>query len=222
MGAEDDAKARQTVLSVLRHKSIAMVDFTIRKRRISPEVYQKVAKAIEDGKITVMVAPGMLPEGEAGRYIQALTLPDKSELYDLLVLRFAALEGTLPQQLKIAQVIVHECTHAAFDMLKTTGMNHLEHEAAAYVAGARFMVEAMMEKGGKPEKVKFTEKIETAAWNIALKQADGLDVPTDFYNALDLAILASPTYKADAKKAVTNDGVGRAWKLQPGPPPPVR
>jgi hypothetical protein len=222
MSAEDDAKAKQTVLTVLRHKSLAMVDFTINKRRISPEVYQKVAEAIEGDRITVMVAPNLLKDGEGGRYIQALTLPDKSELYDLLVLRFTAIEGNISQQMMAAQVIVHECTHAAFDLLKTKGMNHLEHEAAAYIAGARFVVEAMMEKGGKPEKVTFIQAIETAAWNIALKQAEGVDVPRNLYNALDVAILKSPTYAADAKKAVVNDGVGKTWKPAPGAPRPVR
>ncbi len=73
-----------------------------------------------------------------------------------------------------AQVIVHECTHAAFDLLKTKGMNHLEHEASAYIAGARFVVQAMRDKGGKPEKVTFTQAIESAAWAIALKQADAV------------------------------------------------
>lgn len=220
MSLEEDAKAKETVLAVLRHKSLAMVDFTISKRRISPEVYKKVAEAIEGDKITVMVAPHHLKDDVAGLYIPALTLPDKSELYDLLVLRFTKIEGSISQQMMAAQVIVHECTHAAFDLLKTKDMNHLEHEAAAYVAGARFVVEVMLEKGGKPEKVTFTQAIETAAWNIALKQADGVDVPRNLYNALDVAILKSPTYAADAKKAAVNDGVGKTWKLTP--PKPVR
>lgn len=220
MSAEEDAKAKETVLAVLRHKSLAQVDFTISKRRISPEVYKKVADAIEGDKITIMVNANLLKDGEGGRYFQALTLPDKSEIYDLLVLRFTSIEGNISQQMMAAQVIVHECTHAALDLLKSKGMNHLEHEAAAYIAGARFVVQAMLDKGGKPEKVKFTQAIELAAWDIALKQAEGSKVSVDLYNALDVAILKSPTYAEDAKKAVVNDGVGKAWKLVP--PKPVR
>ncbi len=94
-------------------------------------------------------------------------------------------------------------------------MNHLEHEAAAYVAGARYLVEEMMELGGHPEKVTFKEKIESVAWKIALLQADGEVVPTRLYNELDVAIMNNPTYKASAKKAAINDGVGRSWKPAP-------
>jgi hypothetical protein len=77
----------------------------------------------------------------------------------------------------------------------------------------------MLEMKGHPEKVKFVGKIEAAAWAIALKQSDGEDVPTDLFNALDVAIMNHPTYKADAKKEAINDGVGRAWK--PAPPKPA-
>lgn len=215
MGAEEDRKAKETVLAVLEHKSLNMVDFSISKRRISPELYQKVAKAIKDNKITVMVAPSMLPADVGGLYIPALTLPDKQELYDLLVLRSPTLGTSRDQKLKDAQVIVHECTHAGFDLLGTKEMNHLEHEAAAYVAGARYMIEEMLELGGHPEKVTFTGKIESAAWAIALKQSDGEEASTKLFNALDVAIMNHPTYKADAKKEAINDGVGRTWKPAP-------
>jgi hypothetical protein len=47
MSADEDAKAKETVLAVLKHKSLVQVDFTINKRRISPQVYKKVAEAIE-------------------------------------------------------------------------------------------------------------------------------------------------------------------------------
>ncbi len=121
MGAEDDRKAKETVLAVLEHKSLNMVDFSISKRRISPALYQKVAKAIKDGKITDIVAPGILPAETSGLYIPALTLADKSELYDLLVLRSPTLGTTRDERLKAAQLIVHECTHAGFDLMKTKG-----------------------------------------------------------------------------------------------------
>ncbi len=84
MSAEEDAKAKQTVLAVLKHKSLTKVDFTLKKRRISPEVYKKVADAIETDKIAVMVAPNLLKDDEGGLHPGA-DPADKSELYDLLV-----------------------------------------------------------------------------------------------------------------------------------------
>lgn len=212
MSAQDD-EAKKTVLAVLKHSALNMVDFKLNKRKINPDLFAKVVAAIERGDITVLALPGQLPAGTSGRYFPVLKMANDQEWYDVLVLGFTTLGTTVDQKMNAAQVIVHECTHAGFDLLKLKKMTHLEHEAAAYIAGARFVVESMIEMGGKPEAVSFTQEIEKAAWAIALVQAEGETVSTKLYNALDVAIMKHPEYKADAKKYAVNDGVGRKWKL---------
>jgi len=214
MSAEEDRKARDLVLAVLKHAAVAKISFTLNKRSVSPELYAKVAEAIDAGKITVLYAPALLPAKVSGRYYPVLANGDGSEFYDVLVLRFYALGPKLGDQITAAQLIVHECTHAGFDMLKLKKMTHLEHEAASYIAGARFAVEAMIAKRGDPAKVTFLTKLETAAWQIALKEAKGETVPKSLYNDLDVAISNDPEYKDEAASYAVNDGVGKPWKLK--------
>jgi hypothetical protein len=213
MSAEDDKKATETVLAVLQDKSINKMRFKLNRREISPSLYQGVAKAIKDKKITVLVQPDLLASGEAGRYYSELKVGKDMIFYDVLVLRSPTLGANVAEKFNSAQVIIHECTHAGFDLLKLANMTHAEHEAASYIAGALFMIESMLAMKGDPSKVTFTEKIEQTAWKIGLLEAKDQSVPKALYTELDAAIRAHPSYK-HAGDTAKNDGVGREWKLK--------
>src|SRR5262249_43596017 len=149
----------------------------INTRTIAPSMYEKVAKAIKDGQITITVEPSLLKADEAGRYFSTLPINKDTEFYDVVVLRAPDLGSTLNDKFHAATAIVHECTHAGFDLLKLPKMTHLEHEAASYVAGAIFAAQSMLALKGHPERVQPTDSIEAAAWDIALLEVDSKPVP---------------------------------------------
>ncbi len=216
MSAEDDLKATELVLEVLSHKAVSKIKFTIDKFTVEPSLYTKVADAIGKKKVTVIVNP--LPAGVAALYFPVLKLGPDITGYDVIVLPKPAFGSSLDEQFLGAAAVVHECTHAGFDLLKTK-MNHMQNEALAYVAAASFIIELMLDLKGNPNKRTVKQPIEKEAWDIAMLLHNGKTVPKESYNALLLAIESHPKYKADAKKPSDNDGVGRQWKTPKAPAP---
>jgi hypothetical protein len=90
MSAEDDVKAKKLVLDVLRSKPISALDFTLEGRKVSPSMYEDVAKAIESKKITILIdkvsGDG---DGAGAAYFFELKRGEKTIMYDLLALRFS-------------------------------------------------------------------------------------------------------------------------------------
>jgi hypothetical protein len=222
MSTEDDEKAKKLVLDILKLKAIGKLKVTIDKITVSPQLYEEVGKAIDAGKIAVIVQPNGLKANEAAKYFGILKFSDDMIYYDVIILRSAALTGNKGQDLPVAQAIVHECTHAGFDLLKQK-MTGLQNEALAYIAGAMFLQVHMVALGGDPKKIDATkmQPIEKAAWEIAMKEIEGGSVTKEMHNALNLAIEADPDYTDVAKKPAPKDGVGRKWKVpKPAAPPP--
>lgn len=230
MSAQDDAAATTMVLDLLKDSSIREIDFKLGDISIQPAMYEKISQAIVDKKITVLIAPSMLASNEAGKYFSVLTIDKDTEFYDVLVLRSPDLGSGANEQFHRAEAIVHECTHAGLDLLKVPNMTHTQHEACAYVAQSIFAIAKMLAMRGDPSKVRLTELIEIAAWELALLQIkskagagtrsaaywvspDFAVVWAEARNKLYVAIMNSDTYKAVAKNKVNNDGVGRQWKL---------
>lgn len=211
MSAEDDAKARTLVLEVLRSKPIAALDFTLDGRKVQPSMYEDVAKAIEAKKITILVDK-VSGDGAGAAYFFELKTGDKTVMYDVLALRVSEL-STTSNALRFKQLadIVHESTHAAFDILKTPNMTHLHHETAAYVAGALYQVTVLVSERGDPTKIRFGNPVFAAAWDIAMLIARKAAVPKAMINKLQTAIGNDPLYKDNVKKIVPNDGVGKDW-----------
>lgn len=226
MSAEDDRKATETVLRVLRHPSISKLSFkattTIQKgpvvsvstRTVSPVLYDEVCKAIVDRKITVLVQPTILPPGAAAAYLHKLTIDADNEWYDIIILGKPDLGNTAPEQVKTAAEIVHECTHAGYDLLKLPKTALVEHEVGAYVAGALFAAEAMVLLKAHPERVSGLQGTAKAAWDIALLELADQPVPRALYDKLALAIRSDPLYRDHANDDLVNDGVGKAWKIK--------
>jgi hypothetical protein len=229
MGAQDEA-ATTMVLNLLKDKSVREIDFMLGSISIMPTMYEKVSQAITDKKITVLVQPTLLASNESGKYFNVLTVDKDTEFYDVLVLRTSDLGSGRNEQFSRAEAIVHECTHAGLDLLQVPNMTHTQHEACAYVAQSIFAITKMLAMKGDPSKVRFTEPIESAAWEVALMRIKSKTASAGYWvspvfrvawclavNKLCVAIMTSDTYKAVAKDIVNNDGVGRQWK-QPTKP----
>jgi hypothetical protein len=213
MSAEDDVKAKKLVLDVLRSKPISALDFTLEGRKVSPSMYEDGAKAIESKKITILIDK-VSGDGAGAAYFFELKRGEKTIMYDLLALRFSELStSSNAQRFKQLADIVHESTHAAFDILKTPNMTHLHHETAAYVAGALYQVTLFVAERGDPSKIKFGKPIFSAAWDIALALSRSQAVSKKMITDLQTAISNDPLYKDEVKKIVPNDGVGKDWLI---------
>jgi hypothetical protein len=223
MSAADDQAATTLVLDVLSDRAIGEINFRIGDISVSPSMYAKVSLAITRKEITVIVAPSLLAPNVAGMYLSVWTQSQDTELYDVLILKSPNLGKTVNEKFQAALVIVHECTHAGFDLLKVPKMKHVEHEVGAYVAQSMFAFAKMVSMGGHPDKVvrSTMKRIDGAAWDLALLANQSDAWTTVGYaisrikaiNNLYVAIMTHPEYKVTAKDIVDNDGVGRPWKL---------
>lgn len=217
MSAADDAKAKEFVLATLKDAAIGEVNFTLGPVVVTPSLYAKVAEAISGGKITVMVQPNLFrSDGASAHYVNRLPIGDDTEFYDLLLFRSAELRvGHKP-------LVVHECTHAGFDVLKLS-MTSLENEAAAYVAEVMYAF-AKLPAGTKPGRYPGTSPIHAAAWDMGAHfqvkpHSRGPEWWIAFipkWHALLVSIMSNPEYGQESIKTQMNfDGVGREWKLPP-------
>lgn len=211
-------RAKATVLRVLRDPAIKKLNYGFSTRYIKAGVYEQVAKAIEKDQISIFCDPS-LNGGVGGLYYPVVTVSPDEEYYDVLVLGFEDLGNGVDNVLTRAQIIVHECTHAAFDMLKLPLMQHVEHELGAYIAGALFAVAFLGQRKARPEKLTFNNAIKDAAWQIALRIYYEDRIPQHYFADLDRAISTHSVYRATAQKFANNDGVGRAHRLGPRPKP---
>ena len=117
--------ARDQVLGLLRGPVAARIrfrfPFNFGTVTIAPASFERVARAIETGSVQLVVT-NAFPAGVGGQYISGT--PN--------TLRVAPLLGRSQE----GQVL-HECTHAVFDLTKTQVTDN-EDEAAAYVVNALY------------------------------------------------------------------------------------
>lgn len=115
-----DQVATNLVLSILRGPAIPQMNFGVGFLMISSTYYEDIAKAIDTGKIIVKVNTDPRLSGLAFYY-----------------------GGVKPARIEISPtisdmgLIVHECTHAIFDMLKLT-TNVGQSEGFGYIAQALY------------------------------------------------------------------------------------
>jgi hypothetical protein len=107
-----DKDARNLVLSILREPVVGRMNFSVGRISITPADYQRVAKAIEGGGIAV----------------NADVRLDNQAFYNSATHRL-----TISSKLQDPGLIIHECTHAIFDLRAI--ITHVEvSEGLAYVA----------------------------------------------------------------------------------------
>lgn len=215
--SNENEQAKAMVLGILKHEALANLDFKLNKRHVQPKMYKLVAQAIEAGQITVLFAPTFVKTDSLGIYLPEIKFDSGDKWYDVLALRFYDLGSTTNDAFLRATAIIHECTHAGFDMLKLKKMSHLEHEAGAYIAATIFLIATL-----KAQKIFHAvstpvNPIGKAAWDIALLELADKDISKKQYNALFDAIGQDENYKPNVKKMAGNDGVGKDWKVKKSP-----
>lgn len=224
MSQHRNEAAKKMVLNVLSDPAIAKMKYRFSIRGINPMAYARVAFAIYKGDITVVHNPTLESNGVGGLYCPVLTQPDGSEIYDVLMIGWTSLGGSRDEILNRAMVVIHECTHAAFDLLKLPLMRQAEHEMGAYIAGALYTVARCYNiykdpkrrsPAKRPENIKFKTPIESTAWDIALRIYYEDRVPQHMWTDLDKAIKSHSHYQKHANNFAKNDGVGRAREPAP-------
>jgi hypothetical protein len=113
-----DQIAQKLVLTILRDPVVRRMTFGVGFRMISATYYEDIAKAIEAGKIVVKSNPAL---GHLAMYYGGVS-PARIEL-----------SPTISDM----GLIIHECTHAIFDMLKFT-TNVEQSEGFGYLSQALY------------------------------------------------------------------------------------
>jgi hypothetical protein len=120
-----DEVARQQVLAALRDPAITHMNFGVGRVFIIASDYERVAKAIESGVITVHVDSKVAAHMAEYWSQQGSTPLDRANSF------------AIPPGGSDPALLVHEATHAIFDIQKRDSYTN-ESEAVAYVAQALF------------------------------------------------------------------------------------
>ena len=182
VGKSADDLAKQTVLNTLSDLAIAKIRFTIDSYHVSPGMYSKVAQLVGNGRIRVEYNWSV---GTAAYYYP---VENKIELG-------LTSASTLTKQAKI----VHECTHAAFDVHRYARSTIATSEAAGFVAECLF-ARVKSPKTDDPDYRIYSDDekkdfIYELAWEIAGKILQGQTPKSRDYSALKEAVLTHPDYK---------------------------
>jgi hypothetical protein len=188
-----DVAARFLVLSTLRGPFIGRMTFAVGRIHIYPRDYEKVAAAIEAGSITVKADPTV---GHIAYYNPATN------------------RITLSPELRDRGLIVHEATHAIFD-IRALFTRVEESEGVAYVAQ---MLYGRFANPGAPRYIVSADPghpMSWAAWQEIFDQSSRLaqqltknptatdDDAADLYRAIRNANL----YQGRLRNLEVNDGV---------------
>ena len=185
--------AKQTILKTLTDSALTKIKFKIDAYAVSPLLYNQVAQSIKNNKIRVEYNWNV---GTSAYYYEKL---NKIEVGFT-----AALTLT-----KRAQVI-HECTHAVFDLNKYAKSTVATSEAAAFVAECLF-ARINSPRPNDPEYRLYDDKeakdrIYRKAWALAGKILKGKSPSKNDYADLKTAVLKHPDYK-HGKRLSGWDGV---------------
>ena len=178
--------AKQMVLKTLGDSAIAKIKFKIDSFAVSPRSYAQVAGLIKNGRIRVEYNWGV---GKSAYYY---------EKKNKIEVGFTAATSLT----KRAQV-VHECTHAAFDLHLYSKSTVAISEAAAFVAECLF-ARINSPKPDDPEYRLYDDKEEKdriyrAAWEIAGKIIKRKTPTSEDYSGLKTAVLRHSDYSHGRK-----------------------
>ncbi|MEJ6709142.1 MAG: hypothetical protein QNK92_10155 [Amylibacter sp.] len=166
MNEEENIEARELILDVLANPIVENLNFTMGRWSIRSSMYQEVSDAIVEGKISVVVSNSFLNATAQARYVHKAK-SDTSTIYDVICLRRAMLGRTRTVRVKMAGVIVHECTHAGTDLLALGGMTHLENEMLSYIVHYSVIWAELAQLNARPAESTHTSAQARSAWKIA-------------------------------------------------------
>lgn len=187
---------RNRVLSILRGPVVGRMNFGVGRIFIPSSNYEMVAKAIEGGFITVKVDPSL---SNSAVYYWGYNRIDLSPTSD-------------------PALIVHECTHAIFDLRKITTRVE-ETEGLAYVAQALY---GLLDRGPSARYIVSRDPLHPVswtAWQLIFDESSRLagllmsthQVTDDDAATLSWAIKNANWYRPRADKPEVNDGVADAF-----------
>ncbi len=209
MSRQVDDQARKLVMEILADPILNAINFSVPRFSIRPGFYKKVRDAVSKGDITIRVDPTRMKPGTGGQYKPEFPLTKTKTEFDVILLPSATLGVKPAEWLSPAGTIVHECTHAGFDMLKISGMTRLENEILAHIAHYTFIWAKLVQLKAKPSDATQPNKIKKAAWVIAEQVYNKQPISHWSYLALATHIYTSPLYTVDMLENSNNDGVGR-------------
>ena len=214
----ESEQATKVVLSVLSNKGVGAIEFELDGWKITPGLYAKVAAAITEKKITVIV--DKVSFKETALYVPEVKLADTTTIFDIIALKHTTLSSDRAEKFVQMLAIVHECTHAGVDLLKLEKMPKLNNEALAYIAQSIFAMQVYSADVGDPKNLTWKAKtIEETAWAIAQeiskrdKTAKGPAITKAMSTELYLRINTAYGEEKE-KKDSNNDGVGKAWIIK--------
>lgn len=153
--------------------------------------YKGVRAAIDGGKITVVHNAELGSKKARYRYT-----------HNKIMVGFSSIT-TVDQ----SALLVHECTHAVFD-IAGKALQVMRSEAAAYVAQCLYYYyanEAVLSSG--KGKVNFPDPVLSAAWDVAAKARSNSSLSDDDLKTLFAEIAKSKNYKDRYDKDEPYDGV---------------
>ena len=178
--------SKQTILNTLADPAIAKIKFKIDSFAVSPLSYRKVSKSIKLGRIRVEYNWNV---GTSAYYYEK---QNKIEV-----------GFTSAQTLTKRAQVVHECTHAAFDINKYAQSTVATSEAAAFIAECLF-ARINSSHPNDPEyrlydDEEVKDRIYREAWAIAGKILEGKSPTQKDYADLKSAVLEHPDYRHGRK-----------------------
>ena len=176
-----DHKAAQAVLKTLSNRAIAKIKFEIDSFPVNAAAYSKVAELVKSSKIPVVY------DASAGTSAYYYQNQNKLEL-----------GFTVAATPTKAGLIVHECTHAAFDAYSYSRATVATSEAAAYIAQCIFVRLNWPGTLGEGERLynddEKKDRVFEAAWRIAAGILKGMKPGASDYASLKKAIIDDPEY----------------------------
>ena len=182
---------KDMVLNLLSRAEVTRIRFSFGAIQINASFFQSVRNAIAADRIQVVHNPSI----GAGLAIYRYT-------HNTLFLGFRTIAGNTDRE----ALIVHECTHAAFD-ISGRRMPVQESEAAAYIAQCLYFYykhEQAFQAGRNPT---FRRAILRAAWSIAMQARTQPNLSSDDLQPLLTAIRNDPFYRRRHDRQVPYDGV---------------
>ena len=143
----EDSRFAGNVIKVLAKPAVAKINMVYGVRAIKNQYYTQISKKINDDKIKCVVDKTQIPSGAAAAYdSKANTIfgRDADQLYN-----------------DDEETVVHECTHAIFDMLKgetkdgnKVAMRVLEDELMANLAGAMYLALSQLQTSASSNSIR--------------------------------------------------------------------
>lgn len=182
---------KNMIITLLSKPEVSKIKFSFGTISVNSATFQKVKNAVKTGKIKVSYN-SKLGVGQAKyRYT-----------HNTLFAGFRSTAGITDRE----SLLVHECTHAAFDIAgkKLVRQNS---EAAAYIAQCLYFYyknEKAIKAGSKPT---FKHTILKAAWAVAMKAVVNSTLSAADLKPLMDAISKNPLYLKRYMAKVPYDGI---------------